>query len=89
MSINPRKTAPQPRNAKPARSRFVVCVKNEGYPASLEKRKIYRTLPDSQASAHKLVRVIDESGEDYLYPVGWFVPIALSQTVVKALALAA
>lgn len=87
--MNQRKTTPQPRNAKLPRSRFVVCVKNEGYPASLEKRKIYRALPDSQASAHKLVRVMDESGEDYLYPVDWFVPIALSQTIVKALALAA
>jgi hypothetical protein len=66
----------------------VICVNNEGYSASLEKRKIYPTLPDPQAAAHHLVRVVDESGDDYLYPAGWFLPITLSPTIVKALALA-
>jgi len=47
---------------------FVVCVQNTGYPASLELRKIYEVLPDPDASTHGLIRVIDESGEDYLYP---------------------
>lgn len=65
------------------KSRYVVCVNNEGYPASLERRKIYQVLPDPQALAHKLIRVIDESGEDYLYPADYFVPITLSQTVAK------
>lgn len=65
------------------KSRYVVCVNNEGYPASLERRKIYQVLPDPQAAAHKLIRVIDESGEDYLYPADYFVPITLSQTVAK------
>jgi hypothetical protein len=68
---------------------FVVCVKNRGYPASLERRKIYQVLPDPQAAAHRLIRVIDESGEDYLYPANYFVPITLPQTLAKALALAA
>ncbi len=67
---------------------LVVCVKNEGYSASLEPRKIYRVVPDSGAAAHLLIRVIDESGEDYLYPVDYFAPINLPQTLVEALALA-
>ena len=71
------------RNAKP---RFVVCVNNEGYAASLELRKIYRALSDPQAAAHDLIRVIDESGEDYLYPADYFVSITLPQTVSKAFA---
>jgi hypothetical protein len=75
-------------NSKSDRRRYVICVNNEGYSASLEKRKIYPMLPDPQAAAHDLVRVIDESGDDYLYPVGWFLPITLSPTIVKALALA-
>ena len=73
----------------PSRSRFVICVRNDGYPASLEKRKIYRALPDAPASTHNLVRVVDESGEDYLYPADFFIPIQLSPAKVKALALAA
>jgi len=83
-----RKIAPPPKS-KPVKTHYVICTNNEGYPASLEKRKIYRVLSDPQASAHKLMRVIDESGEDYLYPADWFVPITLSRTVAKALALAA
>ena len=48
--------------------RFVVCVKNDGYPVSLEPQKIYTAVSDAEASKHQLVRVVDESGEDYLYP---------------------
>ena len=51
-----------------AQSQFVVCINNEGCPASLELRKIYRTLPDEKDARHSLVRVVNESGEDYLYP---------------------
>ena len=68
---------------------FVVCIKNEGYPASLELRKIYQVIPDARAAEHRLIRVIDESGEDYLYPADYFVPIELPQAVEKAFALAA
>jgi uncharacterized protein YnzC (UPF0291/DUF896 family) len=50
------------------RRRYVLCIKNDGYPASLEVRKIYNPLPDPEANKHRLIRVIDESGEDYLYP---------------------
>jgi hypothetical protein len=68
---------------------FVVCVKNEGYPASLELRKIYEVLPDSKAADHHHIRVIDESGEDYLYPTDYFMPIELPQPIEEALALSA
>jgi hypothetical protein len=54
-------------------ARFVLCVRNEDYPASLELRKVYRRLPDEQASKRHQLRVIDESGEDYLYPEEYFV----------------
>ena len=63
---------------------LVVCVKNDGYAASLEKRKIYTALPDSVAAKHGHIRVVDESGEDYLYPKRFFVPVSLPQSVRKA-----
>lgn len=68
-------------------SQFVICVKNEGYPASLDLRKIYRVIPDPEATELHMLRVVDESGEDYLYPVDFFVPIKLTRVVRKALAL--
>lgn len=58
---------------------FAVCVNNHEYPASLEVRKIYEILPDDKAAKHGLVRIIDESGEDYLYPQDYFVAISLPQ----------
>jgi hypothetical protein len=64
---------------------LVVCVRNEGYEVSLELRKIYQAIPDTGASQHNLLRVIDESGEDYLYPQDFFLPIELSKAVEKAL----
>ncbi len=71
--------------SRPSTARYlVVCVKNEGYAASLEKRKIYVALPDPVADKHKQVRVIDESGEDYLYPKAFFIPISLPQPVRRA-----
>jgi hypothetical protein len=68
---------------------LVVCVKNDGYAASLEKRKLYVTLRDLAAEKHGMLRVIDESGEDYLYPKLFFRPIALPQSVRKAILAAA
>ncbi len=65
--------------------KFVVCINNENYPASLELHKIYRVLPDKDAAADGDLRVIDESGEDYLYPSSYFVPIQVSQTVEESL----
>jgi hypothetical protein len=67
------------------RHSFVICVSNEGYPASLERRKIYEAITDATARRHHLVRVIDESGEDYLYPKHYFTPIELPEGVEKAL----
>ena len=63
---------------------FVVCLENEGYEVSLERRKIYRVLPDAEAAKHRQMRVIDESGEDYLYPQKFFAPIDLPQAVRRA-----
>jgi hypothetical protein len=65
--------------------RFVVCVRNEGYEASLEQHKIYRVVPDLEAQRDADVRVIDESGEDYLYPAEWFVPIEVPEAVQLSL----
>lgn len=63
---------------------LVVCLDNEGYAASLERRKIYVMLPDEEAAKSGLLRVIDESGEDYLYPKSRFSPITLPQALKKA-----
>jgi hypothetical protein len=68
---------------------LVVCIDNEGYRASLENRKIYIALRDAAAERHSLLRVVDESGEDYLYPKAFFHPIALPQAVKKAVLAAA
>lgn len=64
--------------------KFVVCLKNKGYEASLEPRKIYQALPDPVAEKHQQLRVIDESGEDYLYPKSFFAPLDLPQPIRKA-----
>ena len=64
---------------------FVVCVRNEGYQASLELRKIYQAVPDTDAERHHLLRVVDESGEDYLYPQDFFLLIELPKAVEKVL----
>ncbi len=63
---------------------FVVCINNKGYPASLEIRKLYRMVPDEQAAKLGQIRVIDESGEDYLYPAGYFAPVRLPDATQKA-----
>jgi hypothetical protein len=63
---------------------LVVCIDNAGYAASLEKRKIYIALRDAGAEKHGLLRIVDESGEDYLYPKTQFRSIALPQAVKKA-----
>jgi len=57
---------------KKAPRRFVVCIRNEGYEASLERNKIYLVLPDPGAQKDGDIRIVDESGEDYLYPADWF-----------------
>ncbi len=75
--------------AKTAPKSLVVCLDNDGYPASLETRKIYVSIPDRAAEKHGLLRVVDESGDDYLYPKAFFRPIALSQPLRKAILAAA
>jgi hypothetical protein len=67
------------------RKRFAVCLRNEGYEVSLEKRKIYEVLPDLEAEGHDQIRVVDESGEDYLYPESFFAEIELPQPLRRAL----
>ena len=73
----------------PSASRLVVCVDNKGYKASLEKRKIYVALSDTIALKHGQVRVIDESGEDYLFPKSLFLPITVPASLRKAILKAA
>jgi len=68
---------------------FAVCINNRDYPASLELHKIYRVLPDEEAAADGDLRIIDESGEDYLYPADWFVFVDLPQAVEESLMRAA
>ena len=75
--------------AKSQAKQLVVCIVNTGYAASLEKRKIYVALRDTDAEKHGLVRIVDESGDDYLYPKRLFRAIALPQAVRKAVLAAA
>ena len=70
------------------KTKFVVCVSNEGYTASLELRKIYQVVEDSSAAEHGLLRVIDESDEGYLYPIDYFAAIELPEIVEKVFTLA-
>ena len=65
---------------------YVLCVSNEKYPASPEVRKIYQFVPDPQAQAHGQIRVIDESGEDYLYPIDIFIPIEIPEEATRTFA---
>jgi hypothetical protein len=64
--------------SKTMKQKFLLCIDNEGYEASLEIRKLYEVIPDKEAERHNQVRIIDESGEDYLYPVRFFAPVKLS-----------
>jgi hypothetical protein len=67
----------------------VVCVSNEGFQASLERRKLYERTPDSEAEKVGFIRVVDESGEDYLFPRAMFVDIDVPLSVARALSAAA
>lgn len=64
--------------------RLVICLDNSGYEVSLERRKIYVAIPDAKAEKHGQVRVVDESGEDYLYPEEIFINADLPQPVRRA-----
>ncbi len=85
MGLARRNTKSSGSSARPkSEPQFVLCVRNRDYPASLEVRRVYRVLSDQLATRHRQVRVIDESGEDYLYPEEYFVPIKLPQSAQKA-----
>ena len=71
------------------KNEFVICIDNTDYPAALELRKIYQVLPDDVAAASDMVRVVDESGEDYLYPAAYFLAVDLPHEVKEALLQAA
>ena len=73
------------KHAENVQPRFAVCIKNTDYPASLELHKIYQVLPDEEAARDGDIRVIDESGEDYLYPASFFVAIEVPQEVERAI----
>jgi len=62
---------------------YVMCVENESNPESLQVRKIYRTLPDADAAEHDYLRVVDESGESYLYPHRYFIAVTLPRRLPK------
>jgi hypothetical protein len=66
-------------------SRYVVCIENASHPASLELHKIYQVLPDADAAKDGDLRIVDESGEDYLYPAEWFAAVDLPRRVRSSL----
>ena len=70
---------------KPKNLHFAVCINNEGYEASLELGKLYQVIPDEEANANDLIRVVDESGEDYAFAATRFHAIEVSPVVQKAL----
>jgi hypothetical protein len=74
--------------AKAAR-RLVICLDNSGYEVSLERRKIYVAIPDAEAARHGRIRVVDESGDDYLYPEDRFIEAELPQATRRAVMQAA
>jgi hypothetical protein len=71
------------------RRQLALCLRNKGYEVSLERRKIYQVIPDRDAAAHGQLRVIDESGEDYLYPATLFALIKLPAKVRRSVLAAA
>ena len=77
-------TSPMNKNEKTT-PQFAICINNSGYPASLELHKIYRVLPDDEAAEDGDLRVIDESGEDYLYSADYFIVMKVPQNVERAL----
>ncbi len=68
-----------------SRHKFAICINNSQYPVSLEMHKVYRVVPDEQAEKDGDLRIVDESGEDYLYPAEFFLLINLPSDAVKTL----
>ncbi len=73
-------------SAKNMNPKFAICINNKDYPVSLDLHKIYRIVPDEEAEAEGDVRVVDESGEDYLYPGDYFLLLALPAAITRQLA---
>jgi len=69
-------------------TRYVVCLRNEGFETSLLKRRLYLVVPDGQAESEALIRVVDETGEDYLYPKENFAPVDVAKETAAALSAA-
>ena len=69
-------------------TQYVLCIKNARYRASLVVRRVYRVIPDPEARKHGLLRVVDESGEDYLFPAKLFVAIELPKEAGKIFSVA-
>ncbi len=67
-------------------TQYVMCIQNDGYAASLEVRKIYQAISDTDSAEKKMIRVIDESGEDYLFPEEFFVPIQIPKNAERIFA---
>jgi hypothetical protein len=65
--------------------KFAICINNKDYPVSLELHKIYRIFPDTEAETEGDLRVVDESGEDYLFPANYFLLLTLPVTLTKQL----
>ena len=72
-------------NEKRTSRRYAVCIANKGHESSLERNKLYVVLPDRRAEGDGLVRVVDEDGEDYLYPASWFVALEVPRAVQLSL----
>jgi hypothetical protein len=73
------------KSAKNTKGRFAICVSNDEYPASLELHKVYRVLPDKDAETDGDLRVVDESGDDYLYPAEYFLLVELPAATSRTL----
>jgi hypothetical protein len=85
MSSSARGTSTKRRKSAASARRFAVCVRNDGYEASLERNKIYTVLPDDDAEREGDLRVVDESGEDYLFAADRFVAIEVPAAVRASL----
>ena len=76
-------------NMAKIRHSYFLCVKNKGYAVSLQVRTVYRGINDPGAESHGMLRIVDESGEDFLFPASLFVPIEVPAEAVPAFAGAA
>ena len=80
-----KKSSSRNRSGSVKKRHYVICVRNDDYAASLELKKLYQVLDDDFGAAHEMIRVIDESGEDYLYPESYFLRVELPAAVERTL----